>query len=668
MKPLKTQVFSKLLAISLFPLRSTSRSDKLVDLSTPSSLIIFFGKGFFVKKNLMSGDLTRNVRKPWLNVRVEDCCVDGTLKFSGLDGDIDGSLIINDTVSFEKLQSTGSAGFFHDTGADVLVKNIGITDLQDIGVGAPDGTVLTHNAGTVSFVAPGADESIYSTDGVLTGDRTVDCDNNSLTIDNFSNVDIGDVSGSTLGECVISVNNNNFLGTGNAGGGYACFPAADETVFSAILDDGSGIRSTLGYDNTASGLSNGVFSNSSGNTLSCSDGVNTSSIVMDATTLTAAGTGKIDINSNNVNLLVAPSVDAAEDNILTRDPLSGRIKVRDASTITNIYNSDGVLTGNRTVDCNSNDLHIDSNENFRINEYGVDDCTMTIDQTDLLGTGNPGARTSIVAGTVDIGHEVVGGEASVYYRNSAISAENKCNIRAIGSVLSAESATEFSSLGADVIYAGAGGIGSVVLNSNNVRISNEPFENSSATRFLCRNNATDEMEVKDESDIVVAPDQITIGGTGQVLTNIGGVTGWSLLRRAMFRRPAVQIIPATSGGIGFTATQFNNSGIVNNIVGSGSQFTVPGGIWYCNAIATVFNNQVGVGVIDEVSLEIRTTAMSVISENTSTIEAQNRVCMSTQGVFTGPATIEIVMDNIDSEVFVAPGTPSSSANVWFMAI
>lgn len=31
----------------------------------------------------MSGDLTRDTRKPWLNIRVEDCKVDGTLSTSG---------------------------------------------------------------------------------------------------------------------------------------------------------------------------------------------------------------------------------------------------------------------------------------------------------------------------------------------------------------------------------------------------------------------------------------------------------------------------------------------------------------------------------------------------------------------------------------------------------
>ena len=92
--------------------------------------------------------------KPWLDARVCNLTVD-------CDATIQGTFTANGAVNLppqsinvNDLETSGSIGFIHDNGATVAVKDIEIMDLQQIGSGAPDGTVLTHNAGVITFEPP----------------------------------------------------------------------------------------------------------------------------------------------------------------------------------------------------------------------------------------------------------------------------------------------------------------------------------------------------------------------------------------------------------------------------------------------------------------------------------------------------------------------------------
>jgi hypothetical protein len=127
-----------------------------------------------------------DIQKPWLNARVQDLTVDGN--FIG-------------NVAINNLESTGNNGFIYDDSVNVIRKDIELPDLQQIGIGAPNNTFLRHDAGTVSFVPIPSDVSIYTADGVLTGNRVVDGGNNQLTIDQVSDFSVNVVNevGITVG-------------------------------------------------------------------------------------------------------------------------------------------------------------------------------------------------------------------------------------------------------------------------------------------------------------------------------------------------------------------------------------------------------------------------------------------------------------------------------------
>jgi len=76
----------------------------------------------------------KDERKPWLSGRVENWTVDGDLN-------VGGSLTI---------PSQGN-GFLYDNSAAVVRKDIELLDLQNIGLGAGNGEVLTHEFGVISF-------------------------------------------------------------------------------------------------------------------------------------------------------------------------------------------------------------------------------------------------------------------------------------------------------------------------------------------------------------------------------------------------------------------------------------------------------------------------------------------------------------------------------------
>ena len=415
-------------------------------------------------------ELILDIKKPWLNIRVNDLCVDG---------------VFCNKIPVSSLESTGVVGFLHDNATDIVARPIEITDLQDIGFGAPDGTVLTHNAGTVSFVAPGADESIYSTDG------------------------------------------------------------------------------TLG--------------------------------------------------------------------------------------------------GNRTVDCNSNYLHIDNNENFRVNEKADGVCSLTIDQSDIFGTGNPGLDLSYKVPAEEEGFEVnAASRATVYYRNTAGTESHELQVDSNGVGIAAEKlGINPSVVSVSVNYPGTVGDGAAIINSDNVVLSKEPPENSSATRFLCRNNATNEMEVKDESDITVADSQINGGSNREIMISNGTNGGWGTLGRALYKQSVTQTLGVGSTGILFGSEEFNNTTITNTTVGVRSRFGLPAGNWYVNAICNVLNTSVS---SDGVIMNIRAAGVIDISSSSADLDVGFAANISGQAYIVGPVNIEVYISG------VATSADVSNSSIYFMEL
>lgn len=81
--------------------------------------------------------LTADHKKPWLNARVNDLCVDGTLKAN---------------ISPASIQSSGlPAEYLYDNGAEVIKKAIQRPDLSAIGTGSPFNTYLHHSASGIVF-------------------------------------------------------------------------------------------------------------------------------------------------------------------------------------------------------------------------------------------------------------------------------------------------------------------------------------------------------------------------------------------------------------------------------------------------------------------------------------------------------------------------------------
>lgn len=111
--------------------------------------------------------LNMNERKPWLNLRIEDLVLDGT--YTGP---------APNNIPIANIASGGLPGrFIHDDGVVVGKKAIELPDLQNIGVGAPDGSFLRHNnVGSISFqniedsdITPGTEGQVLtSVSGVST--------------------------------------------------------------------------------------------------------------------------------------------------------------------------------------------------------------------------------------------------------------------------------------------------------------------------------------------------------------------------------------------------------------------------------------------------------------------------------------------------------------------
>lgn len=173
--------------------------------------------------------LIADKRKPWLNVRVNNLRVDGSMD-----------------ITAAKSQGPPSS-YIYDTGVageSLTKKPIELQDLAGITSGATTDTYLRNDeSGELEWTAM---TNIYNSDGTLDSDRTIDCDGNTLEISNGTVI---------LGEPPVMDDTNYQVLTRNPGTG------AIET------NDNPNTRYTVGYSyESGSGptLLNIVFQKSGG--------------------------------------------------------------------------------------------------------------------------------------------------------------------------------------------------------------------------------------------------------------------------------------------------------------------------------------------------------------------------------------------------------------------
>jgi len=87
--------------------------------------------------------------------------------------------------------------------------------------------------------------------------------------------------------------------------------------------------------------------------------------------------GISNIDVQNINLINVPAITTDNnDFILVRDSVTGEVLLRDPTSLppsptVNIYNSDGTITGTRTVDINSNILQFTNGNSFNVNSQFI---------------------------------------------------------------------------------------------------------------------------------------------------------------------------------------------------------------------------------------------------------------------------------------------------------
>jgi len=235
--------------------------------------------------------------------------------------------LVNDETDWisgtPNVASSGTPGFLVDDGTDVNRRDIELNDLQEMGQAEPSGA-LTNTNGTVAFTtgndgdvlttvntvngletswAPSAaGTSIYSADGTIAADRTVDVNDTDLI---FSNVGTGSVG----------INRND---------------GADINIFSV---DGSGV--SMESNEVSTSDKSEVVVSAAGVLLQDTSSANTSpSILVDGGLPAVAPNvtnGGIQINASNLQLMQTLIQDNAEGSIVTVGA-NGLLKRRDINS------------------------------------------------------------------------------------------------------------------------------------------------------------------------------------------------------------------------------------------------------------------------------------------------------------------------------------------------
>ena len=246
---------------------------------------------------------------------------------------------------------------------------------------------------------PDNDTNIYNSDGSLDANRNVDQAGFNMNIDNHTVPSAFQVGDTQSPNCALIVDQNSFLGSGNAGAGEVCFtgPIPTPTIVYNAIGSGFGgappgpiatvqYSDPLAEQNQASMTSAGVFIDSNDNASAGQE------------TLTMSGSAVNPLGSNGQtvytgNAMVATNAfntNNANTRLLTRNA-NGLIEARDVSSLpdndTNIYNSDGSLSGNRLLSFSGNTLSMANNADLIFtNPFPVDN-TETVLLCRDAGTG-----------------------------------------------------------------------------------------------------------------------------------------------------------------------------------------------------------------------------------------------------------------------------------------
>lgn len=192
--------------------------------------------------------------------------------------------------------------------------------------GASDQVLMTDGAGNVNWISI-ADRNIYDIDGVLGSNRILSMDGKNLRFEN-ENVATGNFQ-IQIGEYLSAPILNSLL-------------YQDQSSFSVEITDDANNENSL------------VIQSANSFQIGVTDGVNSRSVLLNTSGFT--------INS----AYTLPNTDGTNNQILSTDG-AGNLSWQ-TSSATNIYNSDGTLTGTRVVNLNGNNLEF---QDAGLGSYGI---------------------------------------------------------------------------------------------------------------------------------------------------------------------------------------------------------------------------------------------------------------------------------------------------------
>lgn len=252
-----------------------------------------------------------------------------------------------------------------------------------------------------------------------------------------------------------------------------------------------------------------------------------------------------DMKIDNLDSLVyQPTLDIIVKESLTNDKLK-RLSINEITNNSpNIYNSDGTLTGNRIVDMDNNNLSLINSGGYEFEPYVVGDgkSHLICDQTDFIGSGNPGCGFAIDGGSTpspitwfNVVADFGGGRIS----QCGYSDENLLKNNYWGG--GPDGIIGFSKKGgvAETIFldGSAGnvfaGTGQTTLTSNAVVLANAPPTNNGNFQLLSRNSVNGGIELIDMSTLSSYADDASAGAggltSGQLYQNTGAQAGSTVL-------------------------------------------------------------------------------------------------------------------------------------------
>ena len=357
-------------------------------------------------------------------------------------------------------------------------------------------------------------ENIYTIDGQLTGNRTVNQASNTLEFVNAASFSVSNPSGSNL----------------------------------RVDNTGSSISKTVGPNSyfhragqsSVSGASAGTISNlfTANASVASTESTNSGTAVSEKITLNSsepspvgglAGTTRI--SSNNVVLDKVPSVNNLATDLLVRDAATGVVQSRNVGSIPTIYNADGQLNSDRIVDQDNQSLLFSNIESF---QAGDDTNFALVLNSDLDGTGETGAKIVRQDGVETYFHRVGIAPGGVPETTSGVLSGSIGTSNVFGATLGGariESDNAMMGVQERVLVNSnepsplvGGMFGTTRINSNNIILEKPLAQDDTLTQLLVR-DSTGVVEYRDVSSIptiYTADDQLisdrTVDQNGQTLS------------------------------------------------------------------------------------------------------------------------------------------------------